>query len=103
MSKESVKFISVEEAAQRVVDAVPEVVSFEISSGSLRLNFDRSRRISGTDVFTRTTTFSISETMVPEWTVTDVIQRLRAMFDNPVTSSDSNTFKKSKIRKPKQR
>jgi hypothetical protein len=82
MSNQKVKFISVEEVAERVVDAVPEVVSFEIRTGSMRLYFDRPRRIPGTDVFTGSTTVTVAESRIPEWTVTDVIQRLRVMFDN---------------------
>lgn len=89
MSKRPNQLISLEEAAQRVVDSVPEIESFEISPGSLRLNFSRQRRIPGTDVFSNSVTFAIAETMVPEWTITDVIQRLRATFDRSILPSES--------------
>ena len=39
------KRIPVAEAAQRVVEAVEEVTSFELRGNTLRFNFDRLRRV----------------------------------------------------------
>lgn len=75
------KLIPIDDAAQRVVDAVPEVVNFEISGHNLRFNFDRPRRIHPMNTYAASTTLWIGDKLVPEWTITDVIQRLRAMLD----------------------
>jgi hypothetical protein len=81
------KLIPIADAAQRVVDAVPEVVNFEISGQNLRFNFDRPRRIHPMNTYAASTTLWIGDERVPEWTVADVIQRLRAMLDGKTKGS----------------
>jgi hypothetical protein len=73
--------ISIEEAAQRVVDAVPEVASFERQGEYLRFNFDHPRRVRRQGVVSASATIYIgNNTMVDDGSERDLIRRLRKML-----------------------
>lgn len=103
MTKLPPKFIPIEESAQRVIELVPEVVSYELSAGHLRLNFDKDYPVYGSSTYTRSVTFDIDSAEVPEAVVMDIVLRLRAMLDKNSSSSSPVAFENPKKRKLKKR
>jgi hypothetical protein len=74
------KRIPVTEAAQRVVDAVEEVVSDELRGNSLRFNFDYPRRIYPSRITSASATIFVGEQRVVEGSEQQVIRQLRKML-----------------------
>ena len=58
------KRIPVTEAAQRVVEAMEEVVSYELRGNTLRFNFDHPRRLYPTQITSSSATIFVGELMV---------------------------------------
>ena len=74
------KFIPVNEAAQRVVGAVDEIVCYEIQGELIRFNFDKPRRIYPSCVITISATFSFTDDTVEDGSEKYIIKQLRKVF-----------------------
>ena len=75
------KRIPVTEAAQRVVEAVEEVVSFELHGNSLRFNFDKPRRVYPSRMISASATLFVGELRVVDGSEQQVSRTLRRMLD----------------------
>jgi hypothetical protein len=74
------KRIPVTEAAQQVVEAMEEIVSYELRGNSLRFNFDHPRRLYPTQITSASATIFVGELMVVAGSEVKVIQQLRKML-----------------------
>ena len=74
------KRIPVTEAAQRVVEAVDEVVSFELRGNTLRFNFDPPRRLYPSHIISASATIFVGELRVVDGSELQVIRQLRKML-----------------------
>ena len=74
------KRIPVTEAAQRVVDAMEEIVSFELHGNSLRFNFDKPRYVYPSRMISASATIFVGELRVVEGSERQVIRQLRKML-----------------------
>ena len=74
------KRIPVTEAAQRVVEVVEEVVSFELRGNTLRFNFDRPRRVYPSRMISASATIFVGELIVVDGNEQQVIRQLRKML-----------------------
>lgn len=73
--------ITVEESAQRVVDAVREVASYERQGAYVRFNFDHPRRVMPQGVISASATFLVGAgATVEDGAERDVIRRLRKLL-----------------------
>jgi hypothetical protein len=77
----SEKRIPITQAAQRIVDAVDEVVSYELHGNTLRFNFDYPRHIHPSRMLSASATIFAAETMVVDGSEQQVIRQLRRMLD----------------------
>ena len=74
------KRIPVTEAAQRVVDAVEEIVSFELHGNSLRFTFAKPRHVYPSRMISASATIFVGELMVVDGSEQQVIRQLRKML-----------------------
>ena len=74
------KRIPVTEAAQRVVEAMEEVVSYELRGNTLCFNFDHPRRLYPTQITSPSATIFVGELMVVAGSEQQVIRQLRKML-----------------------
>ena len=76
----TIKRIPVTEAAQRVVDAMEEIVSFELHGNSLRFNFDKPRHVHPSRMISASATIFVVDLRVVAGSEQQVIQQLRKML-----------------------
>ncbi|MEO8391477.1 MAG: hypothetical protein ABI700_00655 [Chloroflexota bacterium] len=75
------KRIPVIEAAQRIVQAVEEVVSYELHGNMLRFHFDRPRLVYPGRLISSSATIFVGELMVVAGSEAQVIRQVRKMLD----------------------
>ena len=76
----TIKRIPVTEAAQRVVEAMEEVVSYELRGNTLRFNFDKPRQVYPSRMISASATIFVGELMVVVGSEQQVIRQLRKML-----------------------
>ena len=75
------KRIPVTEAAQRVVEAVEEVVNYEVRGNTLRFNFDRPRLLYPSRIISDSATIFVGELMVADGSEQQVSQVCKALSE----------------------
>ena len=95
------KILTIDEFSRRVIDAIPELVRYEIQPGGVVFHFDQPRLLPGIDTPQRNTLFTFDERPISEASVAFVVQRIRGMLNDKTGTSAPMAWRRDPNTTPK--